>query len=133
MKKRRWCAAILAGVMAMTTVTGCGSSSGSEDKDPLVVSSKDFTESQVLGEVYALAFEDAGIKVERKMNIGSSLIHDAIVNDEVDFYVGYTGYGSDNASWNGHDPGSTGMLRHSKKKLMKISGRSHGLTQTDIK
>ena len=77
----------------MTTVTGCGSSSGSEDKDPLVVSSKDFTESQVLGEVYALAFEDAGIKVERKMNIGSSLIHDAIVNDEVDFYVGYTGTG----------------------------------------
>lgn len=93
MKKRRWCAAILAGVMAMTTVTGCGSSSGSEDKDPLVVSSKDFTESQVLGAVYALAFEDAGIKVERKMNIGSSLIHDAIVNDEVDFYVGYTGTG----------------------------------------
>ena len=93
MRKRRWCAAVLAGVMAMTTITGCGSSSGSEDKDPLVVSSKDFTESQVLGEVYALAFEDAGINVERKMNIGSSVIHDAIVNDEIDFYIGYTGTG----------------------------------------
>ena len=93
MRKRSWCAAVLAGVMAMTTITGCGSSSGSEDKDPLVVSSKDFTESQVLGEVYALAFEDAGINVERKMNIGSSVIHDAIVNDEIDFYIGYTGTG----------------------------------------
>lgn len=61
--------------------------------DPVVIGSKDFTESIIIAEIYALALEDAGIPVERKLQLGSSIIHDAIVNDEIDFYPEYTGTG----------------------------------------
>lgn len=83
---------ILAIIMAATMLTGCsGKKAG--DSSPLVVGSKDFTESIVIAEVYALALENAGVKVERKLQLGSSVIHDAIVNDEIDFYPEYTGTG----------------------------------------
>ncbi len=57
------------------------------------VGSKDFTEGLIVGEIYALALEDAGFKVERNMNIAGNLIHTAITNDEIDLYPEYTGTG----------------------------------------
>lgn len=57
------------------------------------IGSKDFTENLVVAEIYALALEDNGYKVERVPNISSSLIHNAIVNDEIDLYPEYTGTG----------------------------------------
>lgn len=57
------------------------------------VGSKDFTENLVIAEIYALALEDNGYTVERVSNISSSLIHNAIVNDEIDLYPEYTGTG----------------------------------------
>jgi len=75
---------------------GSGASSGgkgSADKGTIVVGSKDFTENEIVAELYALALEDAGFKVERKMNIASSVIHTSIVNDEIDLYPEYTGTG----------------------------------------
>lgn len=70
--------------------TGCGEK---KDTKALVVGSKDFTESIIVGEIYALALEDAGVNVERKLQLGSSVIHDAIINKEIDFYPEYTGTG----------------------------------------
>ena len=55
------------------------------------VGSKDFTENLVIAEIYALALEDNGYTVERVSNISSSLIHNSIVNDEIDLYPEYTG------------------------------------------
>lgn len=55
--------------------------------------SKDFTENLVIAEIYALALEDNGYTVERVSNISSSLIHNSIVNDEIDLYPEYTGTG----------------------------------------
>lgn len=55
------------------------------------VGSKDFTESLVVSEIYALALEDNGYKVDRVSNISSSLIHKSLVNDEIDLYPEYTG------------------------------------------
>lgn len=55
------------------------------------VGSKDFTESLVVSEIYALALEDAGFTVERVPNISSSLIHTSLVNQEIDLYPEYTG------------------------------------------
>ncbi len=60
---------------------------------PIRVGSKNFTESLVLGEIYALALEDNGYKVERKLNIASSVVHTAIINKEIDLYPEYTGTG----------------------------------------
>ena len=57
------------------------------------VGSKDFTANLVIAEIYALALEDNGYTVERVSNISSSLIHNSIVNDEIDLYPEYTGTG----------------------------------------
>ncbi len=64
-----------------------------EEKGTLRVGSKDFTENEIVAELYALALEDAGYKVERVMDISSSVIHTAILNDEIDLYPEYTGTG----------------------------------------
>lgn len=56
------------------------------------VGSKNFTEQFVLGELYAQAFEAAGIKVEKKLNLGGTLIaHKALEEKQIDFYPEYTG------------------------------------------
>ena len=57
------------------------------------VGSKDFTESLIVGEIYALALEDAGYTVERKLNIAGSLVHTAITSGDIDLYPEYTGTG----------------------------------------
>lgn len=87
MKLRTLTAIILALVMACS-LTACG-----KEGDAIRVGSKDFTESLVVAEVYALALEDAGYKVERKLNIAGSIVHTSITNNEIDLYPEYTGTG----------------------------------------
>ena len=59
---------------------------------PVRVASKNFTEQFVLAELYAQAFEAAGLKVERKINLGGTLIvHKALEEKQIDFYPEYTG------------------------------------------
>lgn len=80
----------LAGVMA-AGLTACGGSvSGGE---AIRVGSKDFTESLVVSEIYALALENAGYKVERKQDIAGSVVHTSLINNEIDLYPEYTGTG----------------------------------------
>ena len=67
-----------------TAVTTAGN--GSAAKPTIRVGTKDFTESLIVGELYALALEDAGFKVERVPNIAGSIIHTALVNNEIDLY-----------------------------------------------
>ena len=56
------------------------------------VGSKNFTEQFVLAEIYAQALEAAGIKVERKINLGGTLIaHKALEEKQIDMYPEYTG------------------------------------------
>ena len=57
------------------------------------IGSKDFTENLVVAEIYALALEDNGYKVQRVSNISSSLIHRSLINKEIDLYPEYTGTG----------------------------------------
>ena len=46
----------------------------------------------MLAELYAQALEAAGIKVERKINLGGTLIaHKALEERQIDFYPEYTG------------------------------------------
>lgn len=76
---------------------GGNNSSSSGTKEDIGVNlrigSKDFTENLIVSEIYALALEDAGFKVDRVPNISSSLIHTALINDEIDLYPEYTGTG----------------------------------------
>jgi osmoprotectant transport system substrate-binding protein len=58
----------------------------------LRVGSKNFTEQFVVAEIYAQALEAAGIKVERKINLGGTLIaHKALEEKQIDLYPEYTG------------------------------------------
>ncbi len=57
------------------------------------VGSKDFTENLIVAELYALALEDEGYKVERLSNISGSLIHQSLISNEIDLYPEYTGTG----------------------------------------
>ena len=56
------------------------------------VGSKNFTEQFIVAEIYAQALEGAGIKVERKINLGGTLIaHKALEEKQIDLYPEYTG------------------------------------------
>jgi len=56
------------------------------------IGSKNFTEQVVLGEIYAQGLEAGGVPVERKLNMGGTLIaHQALVSGEIDMYPEYTG------------------------------------------
>lgn len=94
--KSRLLALILVLVLSLTACGGSaagGAASERADKGTIVIGSKDFTENEVVAELYALALEDAGYTVERKMDIASSVIHTSIVNNEIDLYPEYTGTG----------------------------------------
>jgi osmoprotectant transport system permease protein len=57
----------------------------------VVVGSKDFTESAILGEIVAQMLEARGVAVERKFELGGNLPHDALLAKEIDLYPEYTG------------------------------------------
>src|SRR5947207_11434889 len=56
------------------------------------VGSKNFTEQFIVAEIYAQALEAAGMKVERKINLGGTLIaQKALEEKQIDLYPEYTG------------------------------------------
>jgi osmoprotectant transport system substrate-binding protein len=68
--------------------------SGIAQAQTLKVGSKNFTEQFVVAELYAGALEAAGFKVERKINLGATLIaHEAVRTGAIDIYPEYTGTG----------------------------------------
>ncbi|MCI9173393.1 MAG: glycine/betaine ABC transporter substrate-binding protein [Lachnospiraceae bacterium] len=88
MKTKKFMALLFAAVSLLTfPLSGCGTS----DQETIRVGSKDFTESLIVAEIYALALEDKGYQVDRKMNVAGSLVHTAITGDEFDLYPEYTG------------------------------------------
>ncbi len=90
-KSRKFVAAISILILASMMLTACG---GGSKETVLRVGSKDFTEQFILGEMYALALEDAGYKVERKLNLGGTPVAQAALeSDEIDLYPEYTGTG----------------------------------------
>jgi osmoprotectant transport system substrate-binding protein len=60
----------------------------------LKVGSKNFTEQFVVAELYAATLEAAGFQVERKINLGATLMaHEALRSGAIDLYPEYTGTG----------------------------------------
>ncbi|MFE4714374.1 MULTISPECIES: glycine betaine ABC transporter substrate-binding protein [Paenibacillus] len=90
MKKKKSSLLLLTLIIALMSIAaGCGDGSS---KKKIVVGSKNFTESLILGEMYALVLENAGIKVDRKLNLGGTLIaHEALKKGDIDVYPEYTG------------------------------------------
>ena len=57
----------------------------------VVVGSKDFTESVLLAEIVAQMLEARGVSVERQLELGGNLPHEALVSGTLDLYPEYTG------------------------------------------
>lgn len=91
MKNHKWFAFLLTAVMT-AALMGCSGNAKQTEKT-IRIGSKDFTESLVVAEIYALALEDAGFAVERTFDIAGTLVHTSIISDEIDLYPEYTGTG----------------------------------------
>jgi glycine betaine/choline ABC-type transport system substrate-binding protein len=66
---------------------------GCHRRDRIVVGSKNFTESDLLGEIVAQQLERrTGLPVERRFHLGGTFVcHQAITAGQIDLYVEYTG------------------------------------------
>ena len=63
-----------------------------EGAGPLRIGSKNFAEQLLLGELYGQALEARGTKIERKLNMGGTLVaHQSLTSGEIDLYPEYTG------------------------------------------
>lgn len=80
---------MLAALLAVPLLTAC---SGGKK---IVIGSKNFTESEILGEMMAQVIEkNSDIKVERKLNMGGTFVcFEAIKKGQIDLYPEYTGTG----------------------------------------
>ena len=78
---------VLAAAAAALLAAAC-----SRGERPVRVGSKNFTEQVILGEIAAQSLEKAGVKVERRLDLGGSfLCHQALVSGELDLYPEYSG------------------------------------------
>ena len=78
---KKWCAALLFFVAC-----------GAEESRPIVIGSKNFTESVLLGELLAQKLESAGCRVDRRLNMGGTFVCDAAIRaGSIDAYVEYSG------------------------------------------
>ncbi len=85
--------ALAAGLMLVIAMLGAGVAAARRPGAAIVVGSKNFTEQLILGEIVAQAIErDTGLSVERRLNLGGTLICDrALLAGDIDVYVEYTG------------------------------------------
>jgi len=91
---RRLVLGAAAGGLTLAAAGGRSSPVGAQDKPTVTVGSKAFTEQEIMGQLLALLLEDAGYEVERKLQLGGTLIvHEALLSGDVDAYVEYTGTG----------------------------------------
>lgn len=84
---------ILIATTVLTVFVACGAKSADRSGSVVRIGSKGFTENEIVAEVYALALEDAGLKVERTPDLGSSIIHQSLTTGDIDLYPEYTGTG----------------------------------------
>lgn len=87
-------AILLAGILVLTGCSGSGGDNGSSaEKGKIVVGSKNFNESILLGELMAQLIEEKmDVEVERKLNLGGTLVcFQALKKGDLDVYADYTG------------------------------------------
>jgi osmoprotectant transport system substrate-binding protein len=73
--------------------SGSGQSSGAAaPSDTIVVGSANFTENQILAEIYAQALQSKGVTVEKRLNIGSrETYYPGLQDGSIDLIPEYTG------------------------------------------
>ena len=88
MGRTKTLAGLIVLLLGIYALGGCG-----RKPADIVVGSKNFTESALLGELLAQHIERRlGLKVERKLNLGGTLLaHQALTSGAIDLYPEYTG------------------------------------------
>ena len=84
----------LALLLALLSAMGLAAGMPTARAETLRVGSKNFTEQFVVAELYAGALEAAGFDVQRRINLGATLVaHEALRTGAIDLYPEYTGTG----------------------------------------
>lgn len=84
-------ALVMFGLAWLATAGRIGNPSHAAEK-PIVVGSKNFTESYLLAEMMAQLLEEGGFKVQRRLGLGGTLIaFEALHNGGIDLYAEYSG------------------------------------------
>lgn len=91
-KLKTW-AVLLALIFTVIMLVGCQPTDVEpEERQPITVGSKEFTEQLILGQITLLALENAGIEVRDETNLGGTLVvREAQELGDVDLYWEYTG------------------------------------------
>lgn len=115
MRSQRWLWR-LAAFAAAALLIGPAAADAAE-RPTVRIGSKNFTEQLVLGEMYALLLEKAGFRVERRLNLGGTLLaHEALKAGEIDLYPEYTG---------------TALLNMLKKEVMSDPKRVYDVVKAE--
>jgi osmoprotectant transport system substrate-binding protein len=104
MKLRALTTIMVGMITGVGLLAGCGGGgqptapgNGSDDAlagATITIGSKEFTESKVLGQLAAVALENAGAKINDKTGIsGSATVREALTTKQIDLYWDYTGTG----------------------------------------
>jgi osmoprotectant transport system permease protein len=92
-----------------------------QTRPPVIVASKPFGESYLLGEVFAQLLESRGIRVERRPGLGATEIaFGALRSDAIDVYPEYTGTGLLAIL---HDPLDSAMRADPRRTFAHVSRR----------
>lgn len=94
LSRRSLARGLAAAPLAYAAIRTGSTFSASAQDGPVKIGSKNFTEQLILGEMYALLLENAGIAVEKNLNLaGTEVAQAALVAGEIDLYPEYTGTG----------------------------------------
>jgi osmoprotectant transport system substrate-binding protein len=94
LSRRSLARGIAAAPLAYAAIRAGSTFDVSAQDGPVKIGSKNFTEQLILGEMYALLLENAGIATEKKLNLaGTEVAQAALLKGEIDLYPEYTGTG----------------------------------------
>lgn len=120
-KRRRWriaagCAVLLAGVIAAAF-------GGSRNQASVyVVGAKSFSEQYILSALIAQQLEEQGASATRRVGLGSAIAFRALVNDDIDVYVDYSGTVWTNYARRSDTPSRQVLLEELRKWLREEHG-----------
>lgn len=92
----RFLGMVMVGVLVMVSLAACGRGGGADKEQPgtIVVGGKTFSEQFLTAELLSILIEEnLGVKTETKINLGTSVLFEAMAADEIDVYIEYTGTG----------------------------------------
>ena len=85
------------------------------DLGPIVIGSKQFSESYILSDLIGTQLKAAGYEVEYRTGLGSAVVHNAVASSEIDISVDYTGTIWTNNLKRDDNPGREAMFAEIKR------------------